>query len=145
VGLKANQEHLYRYCFCTALVRKPIYERTDVPRRGHGRLEERTYSCFRLNPLALALRWQDSGMATFIGVNRIRQKLDGTHRSEEISYFISNTQPTTQTEADELFDAIRQHSGPPVRAHRRNASPARRYSTGRRTPNRQLCCQSVNE
>ena len=48
-------------------------------------------------------------MATCIRVNRIRQKLDGTHRSEDISYFISNTQPTTQTEADELFDAIRQH------------------------------------
>ena len=117
VGLKPNQEHLYRYCLCTGLVDKPIYERADTPRRGHGRLEERTYSCFGLNPLALALRWRDSGMATCIRVNRIRQKLDGTHRSEDISYFISNTQPTTQTEADELFDAIRQHSGPPVRAH----------------------------
>ena len=109
VGLKPNQEHLYRYCLCTGLVDKPIYERADTPRRGHGRLEERTYSCFGLNPLALALRWKDSGMATCIRVNRIRQKLDGTHRSEDISYFISNTQPTTQTEADELFDAIRQH------------------------------------
>lgn len=109
VGLKANQEHLYRYCICRTLVSKPIYERTDAPRRGHGRLEERTYSCFRINPLALALRWTDSGMATFIRVNRIRQKLDGTHRSEDISYFISNTQPATQTGANELFDAIRQH------------------------------------
>ncbi|WP_041341303.1 ISAs1 family transposase [Runella slithyformis] len=97
VGLKSNQKHLYRYCLCKSLVKKPLYERTDAIQRGHGRLEERTYSCFSINPLALDLRWKDSGMATFICVKRIRQNLDGTQLTEEVSYFISN------------FDALRQH------------------------------------
>lgn len=109
VGLKSNQKHLYRYCLCKSLVKKSLYERTDAIQRGHGRLEERTYSCFSINPLALDLRWKDSGMATFICVKRIRQNLDGTQLTEEVSYFISNTEPTTQSQADELFDALRQH------------------------------------
>lgn len=109
VGLKSNQTHLYRYCLCSSLVQQPTYERMDRLERGHGRLEQRTYGCFRINPRALALRWQDSGMATCIRVKRIRQPLNGSQPTEEISYFISNTQPTTPTEADELFDAIRQH------------------------------------
>ena len=115
VGLKSNQAHLYQYCLCSSLVEKPIYERADGFERGHGRLEQRTYSCFRINPLALAVRWQDSGIATLIRVRRIRQKLDGTQFSQDISYFVSNNQPSRQSEADELFDAIRQHSGSPFR------------------------------
>ena len=55
MGLKSNQALLYRYCLCSRLVKKPLYQRTDAPRRRHGRLEERTYSCFRINPLALEL------------------------------------------------------------------------------------------
>ena len=42
-------------------------------------------------------------------MKRIRQGLDGSERTEAVSYFLSNTQPANQTEADELFDAIRQH------------------------------------
>jgi predicted transposase YbfD/YdcC len=109
VGVKSNQAHLYRYCVCNGLVNKADYERSDAPQRGHSRLEQRTYSCFNVNPLALAIRWKDSGVSTLIRVNRIRQKLVGTQRSEEVSYFLSNAQPTKQTEADDLFDAIRQH------------------------------------
>ena len=115
IGLKSNQAHLYRHCLCCSLVEKTLYERTDTPQRGHGRLEQRTYSCLRINPLTVALRWKDSGLATIIMVKRIRQNLDGTPLSESMSYFVSNTAPTTQSEADELFDAIRQHSGPPFR------------------------------
>lgn len=109
VGLKPNQAHLYRYCLLSSLVKKPIYERADGFERGHGRLEQRTYSCFRITVLGLASRWQDSGMTSLIKVRRIRQNLDGTQFSQDISYFVSNSEPTRQSEADELFDAIRQH------------------------------------
>ena len=109
IGLKSNQALLYRYCLCSSLVKKATFERSDELQRGHGRLEQRTYSCFRVNPLALALRWKDAGIVTFIRVKRVRQKLDGSQLSEEVSYFISNVQPTNQAGANELFDAIRQH------------------------------------
>ena len=48
-------------------------------------------------------------MATFTLVKCSRQKLDGTQKTEEVSYFISNTEPATAPDANELFDAIRQH------------------------------------
>ena len=61
-------------------------------------------------------------MATCIRVNRTRQKLDGTRRSEDINYFISTTHPTTQTEADELFDAIGQHGRIEVMRYQREVA-----------------------
>ena len=78
VGLKANQAHLYRYCLCSSLVNRALYERADGFERGHGRLEQRTYSCFRIHLSPLASRWQDLGMATFVRVRRVRQNLDGS-------------------------------------------------------------------
>ena len=109
VGLKSNQAHLYRYCLCSSLVNEALYERADGFERKHGRLEQRTYSCFPIKLPALARRWQDSGMATFVRVRRVRQHLDGSQFSTDISYFVSNSRPTRQLEADDLFDAIRQH------------------------------------
>ena len=109
IGVKSNQAHLYRYCICSNLVNKPDYERSDAAQRGHGRIDQRHYSCLPVSPLALALRWNNAGISTLLRVKRIRQGLDGSGRTEEMSYFLSNTQPSNQTEADELFDAIRQH------------------------------------
>ncbi|WP_338873446.1 hypothetical protein WBJ53_30565 [Spirosoma sp. SC4-14] len=42
-------------------------------------------------------------------MERIRQKLHGSQLTTETSYFLSNTQPTNQQEANDLFDAIRHH------------------------------------
>ncbi len=108
IGLKSNQALLYRYCLCSSLVKKATYERSDELQRGHGRLEQRSYSCFGVNPLALAARWKDAGLVTFIRVERVRQRLDGSQLWEEVSYFLRTSQPTTQAAANELFDAIRQ-------------------------------------
>ena len=52
VGLKANQAHLYRHCICRCLFNSADYEQVDVATNHHGRLEQRTYRCFLLNPLA---------------------------------------------------------------------------------------------
>ncbi len=109
VGLKANQAHLYRYGICSSLINKAAYERSDAAQRGHGRIDQRHYCCLAVSPFAVALRWKDAGISTLIGVKRIRQGIDGSERTEEVSYFLSNAQPANQTEADELFDAIRQH------------------------------------
>jgi len=109
IGLKSNQHHLYRYCLCKTLVTQADYERNDAAHRGHGRIEQRSYQCFSVTEGGLAPRWQAGGMRVFIKVNRLRQKLRGSQSSQEASYFMSNAAPSSQAEADELFDAIRHH------------------------------------
>ena len=124
VGLKSNQAHLYRYCLCTCLLNKAEYERCDAGQRGHGRIEQRNYFCFRISPLALASRWKDAGIVTLIRVQRIRQMVVGGQLAEEVSYFLSNLSPLNQNEADELFDAIRHHWRIEAMHHRRDVTLA---------------------
>ncbi len=109
IGLKSNQDHLYRYCFCNSLTSKASYERTDESERGHGRIDQRSYACYELRPDALAARWRKAGMGTCIEVSRTRKGLDGSLISQETCYYVSNARPADQTQANELFDAIRRH------------------------------------
>ena len=122
IGIKSNQAYLYRYCICNCLINKEAFERRDAPQRGHGRVEQRTYGCFTVSPLALASRWKEAGISTLIRVQRNRQRVDGSRLSEEVSYFLSNSQPTSQPEADELFDAIRHHWRVEVMHHVRDVT-----------------------
>jgi predicted transposase YbfD/YdcC len=124
VGLKSNQAHLYRYCLCNCLVKKADYDRRDAPKRGHGRLEQRSYQCFSVSPTALAPRWKEAGLSTLIRVKRIRQTLAGSQQSTEMAYFLSNRQPANQQEADELFDAIRHHWRIEAMHHQRDVTLA---------------------
>lgn len=104
VGLKANQAHLYRQCICRTLF--PVdYERVGPVQKHHGRTEQRTYRCYCLDSLNVAPRWQRTGLATLVCVERHRHQAGID--SQETSYFVSNAQPTSQSEAAELFDAIR--------------------------------------
>lgn len=122
VGLKANQAHLYRYCICQSLFNSSDYERVDEPTKHHGRLEQRTYRCFRLKPSALAPRWQEAGIATLVSVERQRQHAGVV--SQSVSYFVSNSRAGSQSAADELFAAIRQHWGIEVMHHKRDVTLA---------------------
>ncbi|QHW01062.1 ISAs1 family transposase [Spirosoma endbachense] len=124
VGIKANQALLYRYCICRSVLIQATFERTDAVKRGHGRLEQRSYQCFSLHPTSLAPRWHAAGLATLIRVVRNRQGLSGGAPSQEVNYFVSNSQPTTQPEADELFDALRHHWRIEVMHHRRDVTLA---------------------
>ena len=124
IGLKSNQAHLYRHCVCRALVNQAEYERTDVAQRGHGRIDQRSYRCFTLAGCVLAPRWKNAGLKTLVIVKRMRQNLAGSLLSEEVSYFLSNSRPTTQAEAEELFDAIRRHWRIEVMHHVRDVTLA---------------------
>jgi hypothetical protein len=124
IGVKSNQAHLHRHCICSCLVIKADYDRSDAAQRGHGRLEQRIYFCFKINPLALAPRWKDSGIGTVIQVKRLRQRLDGSQLATEVSYFLSNAQPTNLQEANDLFDAIRHHWRIEAMHHRRDVTLA---------------------
>lgn len=95
VGLKANQARLYRYCICRSVVASATYKRSDKAQRGHGRVEQRSYACFTITPTALAPRWQHAGLAILIRVVRNRQGLSDGPPTQEVSYFVSNSQPTS--------------------------------------------------
>lgn len=122
VGLKANQANLYRHCVCRSLFDEADYERVDEQTKHHGRVEQRTYRCFRLRPTALAPRWQTTGLATLVCVERHRQQAGVV--SQEVSYFVSNSQLASESEVDELFDAIRQHWCVEVMHHKRDVTLA---------------------
>ncbi len=122
VGLKANQAQLYHYGIFLSLTGVATYERRDKALRGHARVEQRSYACFTISPTALACRWQAAGLVTLIQVVRNRQGLRGESPSEETSYFVSNSQPATQSQADELFDAIRKHWRIEAMHHRRDVT-----------------------
>lgn len=124
VGLKSNQAHLYRYCFCKALTEKGDYARTDEPERAHGRLDQRSYTSYSLPPDALAPRWQKAGMGTLIEVSRSRKKLDGSLVSQETCYYVSNARPASQAEAEDIFNAIRGHWLVEVMHHQRDVTLA---------------------
>ncbi|MVM37746.1 hypothetical protein GO730_09285 [Spirosoma sp. HMF3257] len=88
---------------------KADYQRSNAAQRGPGRLEQRTYFCFKINPLALAPRWKDACFGTVIQVKQLRKRVDGSQPGTEVSYFLSNAEPTNLQEANDLFDAIRHH------------------------------------
>ena len=124
IGVKANQAYLYRNCICRSLVESALFSRSDAPHRGHGRLEQRRYSCYRIPAKALAVRCKEAGLATLIRVQRSRQELNSTLPTEEVSYFVSNMAIRSQELADELFDAIRHHWRIEVIHHRRDVTLA---------------------
>ena len=120
VGLKPNQPHLYRSCTLTDLFGVSDYERVDDQIKQHGRVEQRRYRSFALTASSVATRWRKAGLCTLICVVRSREKLGLL--SEELSYYVSNHAPINQSQADELFDAIRGHWGVEVMHHKRDVS-----------------------
>jgi predicted transposase YbfD/YdcC len=120
VGLKANQHLLHRLCLIQTLLHKPVFERMDAPVRGHGRIEERTYGCYSLVGLAKAKRWVKSGLTTVVVVRRVRRTLGGVETGQTVSYFVTNGSASSQSEADEFYDAIRSHWRIETMHHRRD-------------------------
>ena len=120
VGLKANQPHLYRSCTLIDLFKVANYERVDEKIKHHGRVEQRTYRCFKLPDSAVDQRWQTTGLCTLICVLRSRETLGIV--AEEVRYYVSNQQPFSQLEADELFTAVRDHWVVEVMHHKRDVT-----------------------
>lgn len=122
VGLKTNQQTLYRCWVGGSTVKSPSYEWQDAVQRGHGRIDKRSYACFAMNKSPLAARWQVSGLQTLVRVARTRQTLAGVELSRDVSYFVSNAVIGQQTQANELFEAVRQHWRIEIMHHRRDVT-----------------------
>ena len=88
---------------------EPMGPNADMRGRPCGRIDQRSYRCFTLAGCVLFPRWKDAGLKTLVIVKRSRQNMEGKLLSDEVGYFLSNSRPTIQAEADELFDAIRHH------------------------------------
>lgn len=111
---------MYRSCTLTDLFSIADYERVDAKVKKYGRVEQRHYRSFTLGACSVAVRWQKAGLCTLLCVVGSREK-SGV-MSKEVSYYVSNHRPVDQTQADELFDAIRGHWGVEVMHHKRDVS-----------------------
>lgn len=108
-GLKGNQaELLAEMEFCSKQL-LPNYQYEAAPEKGHGRIEQRAYSCFDIEGAYFDKRWDKAGFKNLIKVERQRFVCNRQTNSVQISYFLSNMNVQNEQDAMELFQAVRQH------------------------------------
>lgn len=118
IGLKENQKELlqdmkdHTTCF-NAVARKKTIE------KGHGRIDIRNYAAFEIREEYFEQRWDKSGFATLIMVERSRNILKTNHLSNETSFYISNANAKNY---DDYFLAIRNHWSVEVNNHYRDVT-----------------------
>lgn len=110
--LKANQPKLLAQMSQEAAAAKPLGRLKTVD-HGHGRLEIRQATFFKINHLDLDPRWAQSGLTTLVVMARRTTDLASQKRSAEVSFYCTNTavDPLDEITQQELFQAIRGHWG----------------------------------
>ena len=108
-GLKGNQPELRAEMeFCSKQL-SPCYRHEAKPEKGHGRIEQRAYSCFDVKGAYFDKRWDRAGFKTLVKVERQRFVCNRQTKSVQVSYFLSNMDVQNGQGAMELFQAVRQH------------------------------------
>ena len=112
IQLKENQPRLVEQMSREAAEAAPLGTLKTVE-KGHGRLEIRQGTFFKINHLELDPRWDESGLATLIVMARRTTDLATQKRSAEVSFYCSNVtlDPADEATPQELFQAIRGHWG----------------------------------
>jgi predicted transposase YbfD/YdcC len=112
IQLKENQPLLFEQMSQEAAEATPlgVLKRVD---KGHGRLEIRQGTFFRVSHLELDPRWAESGLTSLIVMARRTTDLATQKRSAEVSFYCSNVSvdPADEATQQELFQAIRGHWG----------------------------------
>jgi predicted transposase YbfD/YdcC len=108
VGLKKNQLELFNKMEKTGDTARIKYSKSGFDDK-HGRDESRLYQMFDVKDETYAPRWDKSGIKTLIKVTRKFKNKKTKKESLEISYYLSNKGAKNLTEANELFNAIRNH------------------------------------
>lgn len=108
VGLKRNQKKLLKK------MRRSIWDLPELHHKstyekGHGRYEQRNYTCYNISSVAIDQRWENVNFQTLIQVHRKRKVLKTNKQTEEVAYYISNIVTRNIEIAEELFDAVRKH------------------------------------
>jgi predicted transposase YbfD/YdcC len=109
-----------RSCIVRTLLRPAEFGRLDSPQFKHGRHQRRQYRYYSLEGLALYKRWHRPGLCTLIEVKRTRYDALGKSMSQSQSYYVSNAPMSCQSQANDLYDAIRGHWGVKVMHYRRD-------------------------
>jgi predicted transposase YbfD/YdcC len=112
IQLKENQPQLLEQMSQEAAEASPLGLLQTVE-KGHGRLEIRQGTFFKISHLQVDPRWAESGLATLIVMARRTTKLATQKRSVEVSFYCSNVSvdPADAVTQQELFQAIRGHWG----------------------------------
>lgn len=112
IQLKENQPHLLEQMSQEAAEATPLGTLKTVE-KGHGRLEIRQGTFFKISHLELDPRWAGSGLATLIVMTRRTTELATQKRSVEVSFYCANVSvdPADKATQQELFQAIRGHWG----------------------------------
>jgi predicted transposase YbfD/YdcC len=112
VQLKANQPGLLAQLSQEAAEAAPLAQLKSVE-KGHGRLEIRQATFFKIGHLPLDPRWGECGLTTLIVIARRTTDLASQQRSAEVSFYCANVavDPADQATQQELFQAIRGHWG----------------------------------
>jgi predicted transposase YbfD/YdcC len=110
--LKENQPLLLAQMSQEAAEARPlgVLKTTDT---GHGRLEIRQATFFKISHLEWDPRWTQSGLTTLIVMARRTTDLATQKRSAEVSFYCTNVSvdPADEITQQELFQAIRGHWG----------------------------------
>jgi len=112
VQLKENQPQLLAQLSQEATEAIPLVSLKTVE-KGHGRLEIRQGTFFKISHLQLEPRWAESGLTTLMVMARRTTDLATQKRSAEVSFYCANVSldPTDPVTPPTLFQAIRGHWG----------------------------------
>lgn len=108
VGLKGNQKKLLKKMRRSLWDLPEIHDKSTYE-KGHGRYEQRNYTCYDISSVRIDQRWEEANFQTLIQVHRKRKVLKTNKQTEEVAYYISNIATKNIEIAEELFDAIRNH------------------------------------
>jgi len=112
IQLKKNQPTLLDQMSQDAAEALPLGRIKSIG-KGHGRLEIRQASFFKVSHLKLDPRWDESGLNTLVVMARRTTEIATQKSSAEVSFYLSNASLEKENEAgqQELFTAIRKHWG----------------------------------
>lgn len=118
IGLKENQKELLQDMKDHISCFKPVAQKQRVE-KGHGRIDIRKYAAYNVEEEYFEKRWNKSGFATLIMVERNRNILKNNSLSSEMSFYISNAKAEKY---DDYFLAIRNHWSVEVNNHYRDVT-----------------------
>ena len=105
--VKANQATLLEDLQDHCRLSQPVAQCSRLD-KGHGRIEQRIANFYSLEAVCFEKKWNDSGLATLIVVQREARQCKTGKVSRETSYYLTNAD-VGQVPPEELFEAIRQH------------------------------------
>jgi predicted transposase YbfD/YdcC len=108
VSLKGNQEEMSLDMEKVITTQNADFKHFEEG-KGHGREETRAYYCKNISGEYFDKRWKFAGLTTLIMVKRTRIINSSGKYSEDVSYYMSNENPTDLTKAKHLFEHIRLH------------------------------------